>query len=59
MGYWKDKVRSRHPQDLLQLEQYAIEEWRNIPLEVVRSYIENMPKRLFEVYRIRGEYTKY
>lgn len=58
-GYWKDKVRSRHPQNLVQLEQYAIEEWRNIPLEIVRSYIENMAKRLLEVYRMRGEYTKY
>ena len=57
--YWKDRIRARFPQSLEQLEDYAYEEWENIPLNFIRNCIRSMPDRLAEVNRMKGLHTKY
>ena len=57
--YWKDRIRARLPQSLEQLEDYAYEEWENIPLNFIRNCISSMPNRLAEVNRMKGLHTKY
>ena len=57
--YWKDRIRARYPQSLEQLEDYAYEEWENIPLNFIRNCIRSMPDRLAEVNRMKGLHTKY
>lgn len=58
-SYWKDKIRARDPRTLEQLEDYAYEEWDNIPLHFLRTCIGSMSNRLAEVVRCKGLYTRY
>lgn len=58
-SYWKVKVAARYPQNLAQLERFALEEWRAIPLRIIEGYISSMPRRLAEVYNNQGRHTRY
>jgi len=58
-AYWKDKIRTRFPQSLEELEIVAYEEWEKIPLDVIRTYIGSMPNRLNEIIINNGEHIRY
>ena len=55
----KDKVRTREPRTLEELEQVAFEEWNQIPVEEVAKRIRLIPQRLAAVIRAKGLHTKY
>jgi len=58
-SFWKDRVRARNPQTLVQLRVYCEEEWRHLTVPIIRKYISSMPTRLNEVYSNHGFHTKY
>ncbi len=57
-AYMKDKVESRAPSTRDELVQYTKDEWKNIPLHVIRNTIKSMPNRLKSVIRNSGEAIK-
>ncbi len=56
---WKDKVRARTPQTLEDLKRVALEEWRKITLEDIRSLYKSMLNRIEAVIKAAGNNTKY
>ena len=59
---WKElkhAVWRRHPSNLRQLEQFAHEEWANIPVNRCRSLIESYRNHLIAVIASKGCATKY
>jgi len=58
-SYWKTKVSRRDPCSLENLRRIADEEWRNIPVEYIRSLIRGMKERIREVVSSKGHHTKY
>ena len=45
--------------DLRQFERLCIEEWTKIPLNIIRKFIESMPRRIEAVLQSKGDNTKY
>jgi len=58
-SYWKDRIRRRTPQSIDELKRIAFQEWREIPLNIIRSFIQCMNKRLNDVITNKGDNTKY
>jgi len=56
---WKDQIRSRAPQSMEQLKRIAFEEWEKISLNIIQKIIRSIPRRLREVIKAQGKYTKY
>ena len=57
--YWKEKVHSRGPKNLQELEQFAIEEWSQIPMSLCRKMVVNYGKRLEKVIKAKGHAIDY
>ena len=55
------RVRGRRhvPQDVPELRQALVEEWRAIPQNVIRRLIRSMPRRCNDCIRVRGGHTRY
>lgn len=55
------RIRRRpvQPQTLRQLEQVLIQEWNNLPLNVIRRYVGSMRRRCAAVINAAGGHTKY
>ena len=55
------RIRQRpvQPQTLLQLEQALIQEWNNLPLNVIRRYVGSMGRRCAAVINAAGGHTRY
>ena len=59
---WRDlkiAVGKRHPSNKRDLEQFAKEEWSNIPYERCKKLIDGYRKRLISVIFSKGCATKY
>ena len=41
------------------LKEALLYEWENLPLSHIRSLIESMPRRIWELYNKRGSETEY
>ena len=58
-GYVKRKLNKIRIFTADELWEKVMEIWRNIPLETTKRLIESMPKRIKEVYKNNGGYSKY
>ena len=58
-GELKSKVHARKPSNLQQLEQFAKEEWANIPQDRCLQLVANYPKRLLAIIQQRGHTINY
>ena len=55
----KIAVHQWNPSNLMELEQFFLEEWANIPVARCAKLIETCPKRLAAVIAAKGGSTKY
>ena len=53
------KVRSRHVNNLQELQNALQIEWNNIPAHVVQRYVNSMRRRIEQVIRQTGGHTRY
>lgn len=59
---WNDlkvRISRRAPKNLKELEQVAIEEWKNIPVNTCANLVKNYRKRLLEVIKMKGHAIDY
>ena len=47
------------PHGILKLWDRVEVEWNKIPVDICTNLIENMPRRIAEVLKVKGGYTKY
>ena len=56
----KDNVAKRKPKDMEDLKRIIREEWLKFDESVIlESLISSMPRRIRELYRVKGQRTKY
>ncbi len=55
------RVRKRevHPKNLKELEAAVLEEWQNIPLNILHKLYDSMPRRINGCLKTKGYHTKY
>jgi hypothetical protein len=53
------KMRTRVPQNEVQLMEYCQEAWENIPIEYLNSLVDSIPSRIEHVIKAKGGMTKY
>ena len=53
------KVAARVPQNLVQLQNFLLEEWNQIPQNYFDRLVEGMPRRINAVIEVRGGQTRY
>ena len=55
------RVRRRQiqPNTLAQLEQALIQEWNNLPQNVIRGYLRSMRRRCIAIINAAGGHTRY
>ena len=58
-GELKSRVHARKPSNLQQLEQFAKEEWANIPQDRCLQLVANYPKRLLAIIQQKGHAINY
>jgi transposase len=60
-GELEKRVRKRpvQPTTLGQLENFLMEEWENMPVEIMRKFVDSLPRRLAAVIKARGYASKY
>ena len=58
-GILKQNVDARKPRTLAELRSISQEEWKRIPMDMVRECINSMPRRLSSVIESNGEQTGY
>jgi len=58
-GLWKDRIRNRNPRTMVQLINFANEEWMNLTPQDIQNYIRNIPNVIQEIIRKRGGHSKY
>lgn len=51
--------REKRPTSIHELWGVVLEEWELIPLEIIQSLYESMPRRVEAVLKARGGHTKY
>ena len=54
----KEKVK-RAPVNLQQLWEELHDVWRNIPVDFIQKLYDSVPRRVNEVYKAKGLYTKH
>ena len=52
-------TRERRPTNLAELRVAVQEEWENVPIEVIRAFIDSIPRRIETVIANNGGPTKY
>ena len=58
-GELKSRVHARKSSNLQQLEQFAKEEWANIPQDSCLQLVANYPKRLLAIIQQKGHTINY
>jgi transposase len=58
-GILKRNVDRRKPSNETELLEFAQDEWKKIPLSIVRACIDSMPRRLAEAITLDGSKTSY
>jgi hypothetical protein len=60
-NYLKVQIGSqeRRPSSIHELWQVVLQEWEKVPLDLIKSLYESMPRRVEAVVRAKGGHTKY
>ena len=51
----KNKVNKRKPKNLKELKDIFIEEWKNIPLQVLQNLVSSMESRCEKIIDVHGD----
>ena len=55
----KRRVEKRRPQNLIELEEFMIEEWDEIPEEIIKNLIDSMKIRCETIVKKQGGRINY